>query len=181
MLATNQSITNRKSVKTYGAKQQQQLVAIQRQSYRLGRGRGRGPDCLPAGREGAEQAVDETAAGGRGDRQRGGGDWECSRDPAEAQKVLERMPASRIHSNAATQRSAMVRTSAHGAATRRGAAEAGRSGVRVGAWSGEEGSESGGRHAILRCVCFAWRGGFTSVPSGSRAIGTSQIWLVELP
>lgn len=82
----------------------QQLVAIQHQSYRLGRGRGRGPDCLPAGREGAEQAVDETAAGGPGDRQRGGGDGEGGRDPGEAQEVLERGPASRIHLNAAAQR-----------------------------------------------------------------------------
>ena len=81
----------------------QQLVAIQHQSYRLGRGRGRGPDCLPAGREGAEQAVDETAAGGPGDRQRGGGDGEGGRDPGEAQEVLERGPASRIHLNAAAQ------------------------------------------------------------------------------
>jgi len=77
-------------------------LASQHQSYRLGRGRG--PDCLPAGREGAEQAVDETAAGGPGDRQRGGGDGEGGRDPGEAQEVLERGPASRIHLNAAAQR-----------------------------------------------------------------------------
>ena len=39
-------------------------------------------------------------------------------------------------------------------------------------WSGKEGSESGGgRHAILVRVCFAWRGGFRSVPSGSEPTG----------
>ncbi|PWZ38585.1 hypothetical protein Zm00014a_003574 [Zea mays] len=47
--------------------------------------------------------MDETAAGGPGDRQRGSGDGEGGRDPGEAQKVLEAGPASRIHLNVATQ------------------------------------------------------------------------------
>ena len=76
------------------------------QSYRLGgRGRGGCPGGLAAGGEGAEQLVEEAPAGGRGDRQRGGGgDGEDGGDPGEAEEGLERGPASRLHSNAATQR-----------------------------------------------------------------------------
>lgn len=67
--------------------------------------------------------MDETAAGGRGDRQRGGGDREGGRDPGEAQEVLERGPASHIHLT--PPRSAMARgvvraRVASEAATRRG-------------------------------------------------------------
>jgi hypothetical protein len=60
---------------------------------------------------------------------------------------------------------------------RRGAAEAGTSAAggsssnRLGAWSGkrEANLEEGTR---FWCVCFAWRGGFRSVPSGSRPTGS---------
>ena len=100
------------------------------QSYRLGgRGRGGCPGGLAAGGEGAEQLVEEAPAGGRGDRQRGGGDGEDGGDPGEAEEGLERGPDSRLHSSAATQRGAAeTGAQARGRGLRkrrRGAAEAG--------------------------------------------------------
>ena len=124
------------------------------QSYRLGgRGRGGCPGGLAAGGEGAEQLVEEAPAGGRGDRQRGGGDGEDGGDPGEAEEGLERGPASRLHSNAATQRGGGGdwRAGRGLRKRRRGPAEArdpcGRRGFGfvLWTWSREEASESGGR------------------------------------
>ena len=82
-----------------------------------------------------------------------GGDGEDGGDPGEAEEGLERGPASRLHSNAATQRGGGGdwRAGRGLRKRRRGAAEArdpcGRRGFGfvLWTWSREEASESGGR------------------------------------
>lgn len=102
--------------------------------------------------------MDETAAGGPGDRQRGGCDGEGGRDPGEAQKVLERGPASRIHLNAATQRDGR-RTSARAGGVRGGDAARPREFGRLG-WCLEwEGGKRIWRRKARDFGAFASRGG----------------------
>jgi hypothetical protein len=139
----------------------QRGAAARHRSYLLGRRRG--PGGLAAGGERGEKAVEEPAAAGRGDRERGSDDGEDCGDPGEAQEGLERGPVARPH----------------GVRGRRASRDAG-----TGARCGNETRRRAGRVCALECggnrreheregtqilgfLCFPWRGGFRSVPSGS--------------